>query len=317
MTRYALATMVREGRPVPAISVDDRLWPLAEAAARCKIGGLDGDVLALIDGWGDSEPSLRRLAEACASGDVPESTAAQPESLRLAAPILYPRKVVAVGANYADHVGRAMAVLEARGYQRPERPPERPAFFMKPPTTAVVGRGAEVPIPRGCTQYDWEIELAVVIGRRTENVAPERALDAVMGYSVSIDMSARDYQIVPESLFKFDLFAGKAFDASCPLGPVVVPAEAIPDPQALHMQLSVNDTLMQDASTAGMTYSTAEVISHLSRLITLEPGDVILTGTPAGTGLESGTFLSAGDRISATIERIGTLEVLVAPERTN
>ena len=124
----------------------------------------------------------------------------------------------------------------------------------------------------------------------------------------------RDWQLIPRTLFGFDLFAGKAHDTGCPMGPVVVPAEFVADPQNLSMRLAVNGEVKQDGSTAGMIYSVADVVSFASRVLTLEPGDVILTGTPAGTGVESNTFLAPGDEITATIDGIGTLEVSV---RTN
>ncbi len=204
-----------------------------------------------------------------------------------------------------------MKQLESLGYTMPTVPPPRPPYFMKPPSTTVVAPGGTTRIPPDCKQFDWEIELTAVIGKRLTNVTPEEGLAGIMGYTVAIDLSARDFQIVPTTLFRFDLFGGKAFDLSCPLGPTIVPAEFVGDPQNLRMVLTVNGEVQQDASTAAMVVPLGPIVSHLSKIVTLEPGDMVLTGTPAGTGIESGTFLKSGDVVAATIEPIGTLTVTV------
>ena len=136
----------------------------------------------------------------------------------------------------------------------------------------------------------------------------------VAAYTVAIDFSARDFNVAPETFYKLDWVAGKAHDTCCPMGPRLVPAEAIGDPQNLALKLSVNGTVKQDDRSSDMIFTVAEQIATLSRIMTLDPGDVVLTGTPAGVGAPKGTFLSVGDTVRAEIEKIGMLEVIIQPE---
>jgi 2-keto-4-pentenoate hydratase/2-oxohepta-3-ene-1,7-dioic acid hydratase in catechol pathway len=309
---YALATLVVGSGTVPALRIDGRFWPLPASARSVGLDLSSATVGLLVDAWSEAEPVIDRIARAVEAGDVDAAIAVEADAAVLAVPLTHPRKVICIGANYADHVGRVMKKLEAMGYTRPTVPPPRPPYFMKPPSTAVVAPGGTARIPPDCEQFDWEIELTAVIGTRMSNVTPEEGLAGIMGYTVGIDFSARDFQIVPTTLFRFDLFSGKAFDASCPLGPVIVPAKFVGNPQKLQMVLSVNGEVQQDASTADMVVPLGPIVSHLSKVVTLEPGDMVLTGTPAGTGIESDRFLEPGDVVSATIEPIGTLTVDVA-----
>jgi 2-keto-4-pentenoate hydratase/2-oxohepta-3-ene-1,7-dioic acid hydratase in catechol pathway len=158
---------------------------------------------------------------------------------------------------------------------------------------------------------DWEVELAAVIGRPARNVTLETALDHVAGYTIANDLSARDAmrrpQLPDNSPFKLDWLTQKCFEGSCPLGPWIAPARDIPRPQGLAMKLWVNDELMQDSNTSQMIFTTAEQIAHLSTLVTLFPGDLVLTGTPAGVGP-----LAVGDRVEVEVEGIGVLANEVA-----
>jgi 2-keto-4-pentenoate hydratase/2-oxohepta-3-ene-1,7-dioic acid hydratase in catechol pathway len=157
----------------------------------------------------------------------------------------------------------------------------------------------------------------VVIGRRLRRVSESEAMAGVAGYAVGLDLSARDWQMNPRHPWKFDLFTGKSFDDGCPLGPKIVPARFV-DPGKLRLTLRVNGQVKQDALSSNMIRSVAELLSVLSEHVTLEPGDMLLTGTPAGVGMASGTYLKAGDRVEATIRGLGTLGVVVAPdERTD
>jgi 2-keto-4-pentenoate hydratase/2-oxohepta-3-ene-1,7-dioic acid hydratase in catechol pathway len=183
-----------------------------------------------------------------------------------------------------------------------------PWHFMKA-GHCVVGPGAQV--FSTSTALDWEAELAVVIGLRARNVGQDEALDYVAGYCAANDLSARERgkrdKIDPLSPFKYDWIAHKNFDGSCPLGPWLVPAFDVPDPQALAIKLWVNDTIRQDSNTDNMIFSIAEQIAHLSSIVTLHPGDVILTGTPAGVGAETGERLYSGDVVRITIDGLGDL----------
>ena len=200
------------------------------------------------------------------------------------------------------------------GVQDLRKEAQRLFFFFKPPRNAVVGPGATVRMPIATKAMDWEIELAAVIGTRARNVGVADALAHVAAYTVAIDFSARDHNRAPETFYKLDWVAGKAHDTCCPMGPRLVPAAAIGDAMDLGLKLSVNGVVKQNARTSGMIVDIAEQISTLSRIMTLDPGDVILTGTPAGVGAPKGTFLAVGDRVEAEIERIGTLAVTIQPE---
>ena len=204
-----------------------------------------------------------------------------------------PGKVVAIGLNYLDHIRES-------GLE----PPKQPLVFAKFPSS-VVGPGDEIRLPLELTQrVDWEVELAVVIGRRAVKVAPEDALSYVFGYTVANDVSARDLQFADGQWVR-----GKSLDTFCPLGPVVVTANDIPDPQALRLVCRVNGEAVQDATTDLMVFGVAELISHCSHGFTLEPGDVLLTGTPWGCGefMDPKRSLAPGDVVECEIDGIGTL----------
>jgi 2-keto-4-pentenoate hydratase/2-oxohepta-3-ene-1,7-dioic acid hydratase in catechol pathway len=186
----------------------------------------------------------------------------------------------------------------------------KPWHFIKTSRT-VVETQSTIPLPAYSKMVDWEAELAVVIGRSAKNVPVEKALDYVAGYTVANDLSARDFatcpQIPPTSPFKYDWVSQKNFDGACPIGPWIVSAGEIPNPQNLGIKLWVNDVLKQDSHTSKMIFSVADQIAHLSTRITLHPGDLILTGTPSGVGLARQEFLKSGDVVRVWIEGIGTL----------
>jgi 2-keto-4-pentenoate hydratase/2-oxohepta-3-ene-1,7-dioic acid hydratase in catechol pathway len=173
-----------------------------------------------------------------------------------------------------------------------------------------------VPKPHGSQRLDWEIEMAVVIGITARGVSAERALEHVAGYTIANDLSARDLSTRPEIHeaipFRTDWTTHKCFDGSLPCGPWITPASQISDPQKLDLKLWVNDELMQDSNTTQMVYSVAQQIAKLSINKTLYPGDMILTGTPAGVGAGRGVFLKSGDKVRMRIERIGELQHSIA-----
>jgi len=221
---------------------------------------------------------------------------------RVLTPLQYPGKVLCAGANYYDHL-KEMGVPDLR------KEAQRLFFFFKPPRNALVGPGRSVRYPADSKMLDWEVELAAVIGRRSRRLTMANALDAVAAYTIGIDLSARDLNRAPETFYKLDWVAGKAQDTCCPLGPRLVPAKFIRDPQDLALKLSVNGEPKQDARTSGMIFDIREQLVTLSAIMTLDPGDVVLTGTPAGVGFPKKTFLKPGDRIDAEIESIGRLSV--------
>jgi len=301
---FALATAEIDGGAQACLETGGKLYPLAAAARRLGLSGLDGSLVAALADWERGFAALSTMAErapaVCADLARPRAGA------RLLAPLLYPGKVLCAGANYYDHIAE-MGVTDTR------KEAQRLFFFFKPPKNAVVGPGRTVRMPLDTKCLDWEIELAAVIGKTARAVSEKDALAHIAAYTVAIDFSARDLNRVPESFFKLDWVAGKAHDTCCPMGPVVVPAPFIEDPQDVPLLLQVNGETKQNARTSGMIFSIAEQIAKLSRIMTLDPGDLVLTGTPAGVGAPKGTFLKVGDKIDATIEGIGTLSVEVMP----
>jgi 2-keto-4-pentenoate hydratase/2-oxohepta-3-ene-1,7-dioic acid hydratase in catechol pathway len=217
--------------------------------------------------------------------------------------------------NYSDHA----AEMAQRMGREPDTNPKislgAPWHFLKSPH-AIADPGAVVAGSQYCKNLDWEVELAAIIGRKAKNVPVERALDFVAGYTAANDLSARDLSrranTPPATPFHFDWIGQKCFDGSCPLGPFIVPAGDIPDPQNLSLKLWVNDVLKQDSNTSMMIFSLAEQIAHLSAGITLYPGDIILTGTPAGVGAGRNEFLRPGDTVKIEIEKIGVFANMIA-----
>ncbi len=252
-------------------------------------------MLELIEGGDTALESLSRLNT-------------DPFSLRLEdllAPIPSPRRnVLCVGLNYADHIQEAAGASGKAG-----KLPAVPVFFTKA-TGAVNGPFANIPYDETVsTELDWEVELGVVIGRRGKNIRAENAMEHVFGYTVVNDVSARDLQSRHQQFFK-----GKSLDGTCPMGPWFVTADEIPDPHNLALRCRVNGVIKQDGRTSDMIFKIPELIEHLSRGMTLEPGDVISTGTPSGVGFSRTPpeFLKPGDVVECEIEGIGAIRNKVA-----
>ncbi|MED4170627.1 fumarylacetoacetate hydrolase family protein [Priestia megaterium] len=212
------------------------------------------------------------------------------------APILYPNKLICIGANYTDHIeemGKEKTII-------------KPYSFLKPASTTLRGHRKKVTLPKASNMIDWEAELAVVIGKHAKNVKKEDALTYVAGYTLFNDLSDRE-AIVNSDGLGIDWVVHKAHDGFAPMGPLVTPALFIPDPQSLKIKLEVNNEIKQDSNTSKMIFTVAEIIEHLSSIMTLEPGDIIATGTPAGAGFARNEFLKSGDKVVVEIEKLGTL----------
>jgi 2,4-diketo-3-deoxy-L-fuconate hydrolase len=207
-------------------------------------------------------------------------------------PIDRPGKIVCVGLNYRDHA--AEAGLDV---------PERPVLFAKW-ATALIGPDMPIVLPRISSQVDYEAELGIIIGRRVRALSPDDALDAVAGFICVNDVSARDLQFEDGQWTR-----AKSLDTFCPIGPALVPVDAIPDPQRLRIRCLLNGEVVQDSSTENMIFSCSELIAFISEAIELEPGDLIATGTPAGVGFtrRPPLYLSRGDEVTVDIEHVGTL----------
>jgi 2-keto-4-pentenoate hydratase/2-oxohepta-3-ene-1,7-dioic acid hydratase in catechol pathway len=267
-------------------------------------------VLGVLQDWSKAQRQLAQVARRIGAGQsrvkgVPVTRA------RLLAPLPDPGNIFCAGANYTDHMAEM-----ARAQGQPPGPTmkelgEKPWHFIKTSKSSVVGPGAKVKLPPYSQKVDWEVELAAVIGKTAKDVRVENALDCVAGYTIANDLSARDVMARDKnplaSPFHFDWLSQKCFDGSCPLGPWIVPARDIPDPQKLALKLWVNGELMQDSHTSRMIFTTAEQIAMLSSRVTLQPGDLVLTGTPAGVGMGRQRFLKGGDSVRLWIEGIGEL----------
>ena len=238
--------------------------------------------------------ALRALADAAAK--APRLALAD---VKLEAPIPRPPKFLAIGLNYADHIAEA-------GFEAPKFP----VFFNKQ-TTCVVGPGDAIHRPRVSTLLDYEAELGIVIGRRCRHVPLERAHEVIGGYVVVNDVTVRDWQLRTPTMT-----IGKSFDTHGPIGPWVVTKDEIPDPQKLAIRTWVNGELLQNGNTKDMVYDCAQQIEHLSTAFTLEPGDIISTGTPAGVGIvrKPPVLLKAGDVVRVEVEGVGVLENPVIEE---
>jgi 2-keto-4-pentenoate hydratase/2-oxohepta-3-ene-1,7-dioic acid hydratase in catechol pathway len=230
--------------------------------------------------------------------------------VELLAPLRRPGKLLAAAANYQDHVTET-------GADPLDKSRISPRLFLKP-ASSIVGPGAAVPLPDVSGEVDWEAELSVVIGKRAHGVPVDEALDVVAGYMTSNDVSARSLDLGYErdtedkAVWFFDWLAGKWCDGFAPLGPWLVTADEVPDPQALPVELAVNGVPRQNGSTKDMIFTVAELVAHASRLMTLEPGDVIMTGTPSGVGAATGEYLKAGDEMTVVVGGLGTLRNTVA-----
>ena len=225
--------------------------------------------------------------------DTLPRTARHPRAgVRLGPPIVNPSKIICLGLNYADHA-------EEQG----KAAPDYPMMFAKGPNS-LCGDGDTVPYPPGVEQFDYEVELAFVIGRRARRVPLEGAYDYVAGYSVFMDLTARDLQAKEKQWFR-----AKSADGSGPFGPWLVTRDEVPDPHALDIALALNGETMQSSRTDRMTFKVDFLVHHISQTATLEPGDVVATGTPAGVGVyrKPPRFLARGDRLVASIGRIGSL----------
>jgi len=295
VTRWSLVTVVADGEPFVAARMGD--GSLREVPALKQWASL----VELLDGWPAATDALRAI-----DVDVAEPLA----GVRLLAPLRYPRKVICAGVNYRRHVAEMGIEASLEDW--------KPFFFLKPPTTTVVGPFDDVPVDGPDAALDWEAELAVVMGVGGRDVPPERALAHVAGYCVSNDITARGYHRragAPAPAFDYDWFASKARDGSLPLGPGLTPAWLVQDPQDLRIRLWVNDKLQQDASTADMIRDIPALVAAASQTVTLEPGDVITTGTPAGVGAGRGVSLQPGDVVRTEIEHLGVLINRIVADR--
>ena len=286
--RFGVATLDEGGVLSPAVVTDDGVVTLAALLG----DGVPGSVRGLLADW---DTWCDRISAALAAG-VPAWVPA--EQVTFAPPLPDPSNLYLAGANYYNHIA------EMKG-ERPDKSVEEAFHFMLP-SASLVGTGHDVVRPDGADQLDWEVELAVVIGRRADAVKAEEALDHVAGYAVANDVSIRGASIF-HPIFGVRFLYAKGQATLTPMGPAIVPARFVPDPANLTLSTHVNGVLRQDSSTAQMIWSVREQIAALSGRAPLLPGDVILTGTPAGTGGAHGAYLVDGDVMTTTVAGLGVL----------
>ena len=260
---------------------------VVDVRAAAEVTGLAAPSTAreLIAGGETTLAQVRQVLES--AGDTVVS-----QELSYAPPVTEPDKLICVGANYRKHCEEAGLPV-----------PDQPIYFAKY-RNSLAGHGDNVALPSGARKIDYEVELVVVVGRPARRVSPAGALDHVFGYATGNDLSARDLQMRTTQWMY-----GKAIDGFAPLGPYVVTADQVPDPQSLDLRLWVNGDLRQDSNTKDMVFSVAELVSDLSQIMTLEPGDLIYTGTPEGVvlGRKDQVWLEAGDEVACEVGGLGRL----------
>lgn len=281
---------------VAGVLVGERVHPLAEVLADTHVP--HGSVLAALERW----PAAHAAIAEAIDGLDPER--GRPfDELEVLAPVLYPRAIFCAGANYWDHMEEMEGTID-----RAKRAKD-PWFFLKTSAHSVVGPGTAVRAPTASHELDWEAELAVVIGTHARDVAAEQAQDVIAGYTIVDDLSARDLMTRPDRppAMAFDWIGQKCFDGAAPMGPWLTPAAYVQDVHDLDVRLWRNDELKQDSNTNQLIHDVFEQIEWLSHQLTLMPGDVIATGTPAGVGRPRGEYLHPGDVVRIEIEGCGTL----------
>jgi 2,4-didehydro-3-deoxy-L-rhamnonate hydrolase len=310
------------GRVQVGLYEDQFVLPLAavasaySAATKENLEPLIGeDLVDYLPPVGKHFAAAKRVADWVASNSsaMPADARLAHASVELLLPIPRPSKLFLLAGNYNEH-------LTEGGGAATERSETFPYVFTKPPSTTLVASNQPVVIPKISPDHvDWELELCIVIGRRARHVREADALNYVAGYTVVNDISDRQFRPNPNRKARtndkwFDWEHGKWHDTFCPCGPCIATADAIPDPQKLKMKLTVSGSLKQNATTGQQIFPVAAVVAFISHIVTLEPGDLIATGTPAGVGNASGTYLKPGDRMEAWIEGIGTLVSPVVAE---
>ena len=273
------ATIERHGQNEAAILTDGGLLGLTEAGFP--------DLLSVINGGDEALDRVRRWAGS------PEAGARLPMGqMSLCAPIPRPPKIVCIGLNYRDHAAETKMAI-----------PEVPTVFSKY-ATSVTGHRRPIVLPGNSAKPDYEAEFAVVIGKGGRHIPEQAWREHVFGYTIVNDVSARDFQMATSQWMM-----GKTFDTFAPMGPVIVTADEIADPHNLHISLRLNGEVLQDSNTSNLIFGVGKLIAYLSSVFTLEPGDIISTGTPAGVGFarKPPVWLKPGDEVEVEIEGIGTL----------
>jgi 2,4-diketo-3-deoxy-L-fuconate hydrolase len=298
---YSLALIRGPEGPVAVIENEGILFALSDIMPDIETS-LHGGTSALFEKW----DSVLADIDAALSGESGLSPVARAAEAEFLAPVQRPANIICAGSNYYDHLAKDFGITAF------DKAGNDILYFTKQ-AGSLVGPGKTVRYPSQSACFDWEIELVVVIGSRGRRIPADQAMAHVAGYAIGLDLTARDLQFNKRQRRQFDLFGGKGFDDSAPLGPKIVPARFV-DPDDLTLKLWVNGEIRQDSHTREMIWSVPELIADVSQHVTLQPGDLLFTGSPAGVGMASGTFLQVGDRIDAEIGNLGRLSVEIVPD---
>ena len=328
-TAFKLAT-VEDGRsPFAILVVGDaafRVDTLYRAWRQGRRGtallGVSSIQLLLAE-WDQNFDALCEMAAFAAAGSAPDDVAVDMTSVRFLPPITAPGKMIYAAANYGDHIremlnaGTAKNDAERDDMLDRDKSRVRPYSFLKAPS-ALGGAHDDIVLPSDTTKVDWEVELAMVVSRRTKRVSAENAMDGIAGFMTTNDVSARDWNMRDDwPTLRTDWFGGKSHDTFAPMGPYFVPRAFVPDYMNLRLTLKVNGETKQDGNTGEMVFSPEEQIEFASEMITLEPGDILSTGPPAGVGHGAGTYLKAGDVVDTEVESLGAMRNNVVAETTD
>lgn len=331
LSNYGLCSFSMAGSaPVAGLAIDGKVIALRalQSAVDDRRGLLAGSVFDLLQLWDDAWPMIQRGAEAVRRDLALAAIAVPAAAVRLQAPVQTPGTIFCAGANYRKHLieitvdrfppaGAAdksadeIRVLAEAAVERRLAAGE-PYFFIKN-RSALVGPQDDIPAPALASEMDWELELAVVIGRRAWCVAEAEALDHVAGYTILHDVSTRD-RMFRTNAVGADYVQAKGLKGFCPLGPYMVPRQFVEDPRSLRILLELNGQPMQDEYTSDMLFPIEALIAYLSRWIALEPGDIVATGSPAGNGTKYGRYLRPGDRMTGSITGLGSQSNLIINE---
>ena len=285
---YRLAIVRTTNGREAVVELDGKLLP-----AGSILGGQFGDLLPILDNWDEADARIAAFVSTQSAAFDAGQPVTEADFL---APLANPGKFICIGSNYHDHIAEMPIPMV----------PTYPYAFVKPVNNTKRGPGDAVAVPKKAKMMDWEAELAIVIGKTCSDVSAEDALSVVAGYVNFNDLSARDW-LDKRPPVGVDWVQHKAFDGFAPFGPSIVPSRFIPDPQDLPIKLSVNGVVKQDSNTAQMVYGVVPIIEHISSIMTLYPGDIIATGTPAGVGHGKGEYLKAGDVIRMEVGPCGEL----------
>jgi 2-keto-4-pentenoate hydratase/2-oxohepta-3-ene-1,7-dioic acid hydratase in catechol pathway len=302
-SEYRLVSYAEDGvAPKAGVLVGERVVPAATL-----LQGADGidssSVLGLLRAWDSAHPRLHAAAQ-----KVQPNDGIALAQVKLLAPILYPGALFCAGANYWDHLEEMAEIAKRTIGKAPSMVKgAEPYFFMKTAAGSIIGTDTPARLPSFSKQVDWEAELGVVIGKETRNISEAKAFDAVAGYLIVNDLSARDLMKREGTPFGMDWVGQKCFEDAAPMGPWFTPAAYVRDPNDMPIKLWVNGALKQNSNTGRMVHGIAEQIAYLSRHFTLFPGDVIATGTPAGVGMPRGEFLKVGDEVRIEVGGCGRL----------